>query len=37
LMAPQPDAIDGILNGSGWQPPALTPAGTAPTSTPTSS
>ena len=24
LMAPQPDMIDGILNGTGWQPPALT-------------
>jgi hypothetical protein len=26
LMAPEPDKIDGILNGTGWQPPALTPA-----------
>ena len=25
LMAPQPDAIDGILGGTGWQPPAPTP------------
>ncbi len=25
LMAPQPDAIDGILNGTGWQPPSLAP------------
>jgi hypothetical protein len=25
LMAPKPDTIDGILNGSGWQPPALMP------------
>jgi hypothetical protein len=27
LMAPEPDMIDGILNGTGWQPPALMPAG----------
>jgi hypothetical protein len=26
LLAPQPAAIDGILNGTGWQPPAVTPA-----------
>ena len=26
LIAPKPDAVAGILNGSGWQPPALTPA-----------
>ncbi len=25
LMAPQPGAIDGILSGSGWQPPSLGP------------
>lgn len=25
LIAPKPDAIAGILNGSGWQPPALVP------------
>lgn len=24
LLAPDPDAIDGILDGSGWQPPAIT-------------
>ena len=24
LMAPQPAAIPGILNGTGWQPPAIT-------------
>ena len=29
LMAPEPDKIDGILNGTGWQPPALMPAGAA--------
>jgi hypothetical protein len=29
LMAPEPDTIDGILNGTGWQPPAPMPAGTA--------
>ena len=26
LTAPQPDKIDGILDGSGWQPPAIQPA-----------
>jgi hypothetical protein len=26
LFAPQLDKIDGILNGSGWQPPAIQPA-----------
>ncbi len=25
LLAPQPAAIPGILNGTGWQPPAITP------------
>ena len=25
LLAPEPDTIDGILDGTGWQPPALTP------------
>ncbi len=29
LIAPEPDEIDGILNGTGWQPPALMPAGAA--------
>jgi hypothetical protein len=27
LMAPKPDMIDGILSGTGWQPPALVPGG----------
>ena len=26
LLAPQPDQIDRILDGSGWQPPAIQPA-----------
>ncbi len=26
LFAPQPDKITGILEGSGWQPPAIQPA-----------
>ncbi len=26
LLAPQPDSINGILDGSGWQPPAITAA-----------
>jgi len=26
LFAPQPDKIDSILNGSGWQPPKIQPA-----------
>ena len=25
LFAPQPARIDGILDGSGWQPPAICP------------
>ncbi|MFN8631708.1 MAG: DUF1254 domain-containing protein [Chloroflexota bacterium] len=25
LFAPDPDAINGVLDGSGWQPPAITP------------
>lgn len=30
LFAPQPAAVDGILDGSGWQPPAITPAASSP-------
>ena len=26
FLAPQPDKITGILDGSGWQPPAIQPA-----------
>ena len=29
LLAPQPDAIDGILNGTGWQPPPVALAASA--------
>ena len=25
LFAPESDAIDGILDGTGWQPPAVMP------------
>jgi hypothetical protein len=31
LLAPNPDSINGILDGSGWQPPALTPVATGTT------
>ena len=29
LLAPKPGRIEGILDGNGWQPPAITPAGPA--------
>ena len=29
LLAPKPGRIEGILDGEGWQPPAITPAGPA--------
>jgi hypothetical protein len=31
LLAPDPESINGILDGSGWQPPAVTPVATGTT------